>query len=162
MDINEVYKYVKETMAAELTELQQAIMVYEAERYREEIAGSLRHEVQDWMDAVCQQFNISIEHLMTKSRKRDLVTPRQVIMWGLITGVVPNKLSFTAIGGLFHRDHATALHARKAIKQLLDTDQHLREDVILLVNQFGWRAGYDKSTKSFYMVHSVYVTKSAA
>lgn len=162
MDTTGIYNYVKQELAPQLTELQQAVLIHEVERYREEIAGHLRHDVQDWIDAVCDTFETKMEYLISKSRKREFVTPRQVILWGLVKGVVPNKLSLTAIGALVNRDHATALHSRKAIDNLLDTDQQLREDIMQLVNQFGWRASFDKSTNSFYMLHSIYTLKAAA
>lgn len=162
MNTEGIYNYVKQNLRNEIDDLKQAVLIHEVERYREEIAGHLRHDVQDWIDAVCEQFGTKMEYLISKSRKREYVTPRQIIQWGLVKGVIPNKLSLTAIGGLVNRDHATALHSRKTIDQLLDTDQQLREDIMQIINRFGWRAGYDKSTKSFYMLHSIYTIKVAA
>jgi chromosomal replication initiation ATPase DnaA len=162
MNQEAIYQHVKQELEPQLTELQQAVLMHEVERYREEVAGHLRHDVQDWIDAVCEQFATEREYIMKKSRKREHVLPRQVIMWGLVVGVVPNKLSLTAIAAIFEKDHATAHHCKKKVYQLLDTDQELREDVIRLVNRFGWRGGFDTETRSFFMQHPAYTLRSAA
>jgi chromosomal replication initiation ATPase DnaA len=162
MNHQEVYNHIKEQLAPQLTELQQAVMLYEVERYREEIAGHLQHDVQDWINAVCEVYNTRMEYIHTKSRKRELVMPRQIIMWGLITGIVPNKLSLSAIGLLFSRDHATALHAKRKVYESADTDQEMRETIIKLINRFGWTGGYNPETRSFWMSHSTYAIRSAA
>lgn len=137
-------------------------MLYEVEKYREEIAGHLKHDVQDWINAVCEVFDTRMEYIHTKSRKRETVIPRQIIMWGLITGIVPNRLSLSAIGSLFSRDHATALHAKNTVYKLADTDQETRETLIRLINRFGWKGGYNPETRSFWMSHSNYAVRSAA
>lgn len=162
MNTEQVYNHIRTELAPQLTELQQAIMLYEVERYREEIAGHLKHDVQDWINAVCEVYNTSMEYIHAKSRKRELVMPRQIIMWGLITGVVPNKLSLSAIGSLFSLDHSTALHAKKKVYEIADTDQEMRETLIQLINQFGWKGGYNPETRSFFMNHSSYAVRNAA
>lgn len=163
MNTENLYKHITQGLPEGLlTELQQLVMFHEVEKYREEIAGHLKHEVQDWIKAVCEAWATEMEMIHTPSRKREVVIPRQVIMWGLACGVVPNKLSFSAIGRMFTRDHATVMHAKKVVYQLADTDQEMRETIIKLVNHFGWTAGYDTETRSFYMHHPVYAVKKAA
>lgn len=162
MNTEQVYSHVKSSISQHITELQEAVLMHEVEKYRAEIAGHLRHDVQDWINAVCDVYETNLQELHTKSRKHELVLPRQIIMWGLITGVVPTRLSLSAIGGLFERDHATALHSKKKVYQLLDTEQELRETVMLLINKFGWKGGYNPQTRSFYMQHPEYPLRSAA
>lgn len=162
MDSQEIYNHIKNELAPQLTELQQAVLLHEVAIYREKIGHNLKTDVTEWIKAVCQKFELEVEAMAVKSRRLHLVRPRQIIIWGLLTGVVPNKLTLSAVGELFNRDHATALHSKKKVNDLLDADAELREIVMQLVNQFGWRCSYDPATRKFGMVHSVYVAKMAA
>lgn len=60
----------------------------------------------------------SFELLATKSRKRELVLTRQSIFYVLITN---SMCSLSAAGVLFNRDHATVLHAKTTVTNILDT-----------------------------------------
>jgi len=161
MNTEQVYQHIRNELP-QLSEIKQAVMFYEVERYREQIAGHLQHDVQDWIKAVCEVYNTSMQDIHTKSRKREVVMPRQIIMWGLVTGIVPNKLSLSAIGLLFSRDHATACHAKKKVYEIADTDQEMRETIIKLINRFGSKGGYNPETRSFWMNHSSYAVRNAA
>lgn len=66
-----------------------------------------------------------------KKRNRELVLSRQIIMsaWHCAfaeEGI--NKVSSSKAGKLYGKDHATVLHAIKAVNNLLDTDKNFRED----------------------------------
>lgn len=60
----------------------------------------------------------SFELLATKSRKRELVLTRQSIFYVLITN---SMCSLGMAGALFNRDHATVLHAKTTVTNILDT-----------------------------------------
>lgn len=63
---------------------------------------------------VCKLYNIPIEFIY-ENRKKESVEPRQVAMY------IARKLtsySFAKIGAFFKKDHATVMHACKAVDNL--------------------------------------------
>lgn len=72
----------------------------------------------------------SLDALVTKSRKRELVLTRQAIFYVLIT----NKLcSLNTAGALFNRDHATVLHAKRSVANILFT-KYPKSEYLLVTN----------------------------
>jgi len=80
------------------------------------------------INKVCIYYKITKLELCSKSRNRDIVVPRQVSMY-LIKEYFKKKISLAKIGKqIGNKDHATVLHACKAINNLIDTDkQFVRE-----------------------------------
>ena len=71
---------------------------------------------------VAAHFNISLESLKSKSRKRELVTARQVAMYFVKKYT---SYSLKSIGHYFGgRDHSTVSHALQAVNDMLDTEPH--------------------------------------
>lgn len=77
--------------------------------------------------------------LMQKTRKREIVFCRQVIM--SLQKEFDKTASWSEIAGHFNKDHSTAIHACKAINNLIDTDRAIalkiemyRVDVTARVN----------------------------
>jgi len=156
------YNQLLQEVAGPLNQLQQAVLKHEVDKYRHKIAENLRTDVQDWINAVCKHYQLEPEALAIKSRKRELVVPRQIVMWGLLMGVVPNNLGPSAVGVLFNKDHATAIHCKKVINQLCDCDPIVRENIMMLVSVFGWQTSWDPSTRKFTMHHDAFTLKTAA
>lgn len=84
-------------------------------------------------DIVCKFFNIEKEMLGIKTRKREIVEPRQICMWWREKNT---KESLAVIGRRYSSkskpegyDHATVLHAKKTVINLKDTDKHFRENI---------------------------------
>lgn len=76
---------------------------------------------------VCDYFNMPIDSLQTRTRKREVVQARQIAMY-FSKNLTKNSLS--AIGSLIgSKDHATVLHACKTVNNLLDTDRQFKMDV---------------------------------
>ena len=73
---------------------------------------------------VCSYFNIGVEQLQSKTRKREIVQARQVAMF-FSKSLTKSSLATigTQIGG---KDHATVLHACKTVNNLIDTDKRFR------------------------------------
>ncbi|MBI3115609.1 MAG: chromosomal replication initiator protein DnaA [Candidatus Kerfeldbacteria bacterium] len=72
-------------------------------------------------------FDVSIEDLVGNSRKKELVTPRQIAMYLLREEL---KSSFPSIGNeLGGRDHTTAMHACTKIAAVLERDERMKRDV---------------------------------
>lgn len=76
---------------------------------------------------VCEYFDIPIEKLKEKTRKRSIVQARQLSMF-LAKNYTKNSLK--VIGKHFGgRDHSTVIHSCQAIQNLLDTDPDFKENV---------------------------------
>ncbi len=81
---------------------------------------------------VCEYFDIPIEKIHTKTRKREIVQARQLAMFFSKNFT---KSSLAAIGSKCgNKDHATVLHACKTVKNLADTDKNFKKYVDELEN----------------------------
>ncbi|WP_191601717.1 chromosomal replication initiator protein DnaA [Marinomonas algicola] len=75
---------------------------------------------------VAEYYKIKVSDLLSKRRNRSIARPRQVAM-SLAKELTSHSLP--EIGDAFGgRDHTTALHAIRKIKELQDTDSDIRED----------------------------------
>ena len=62
-----------------------------------------------------------------KTRKREYVEPRMLAMYFLYSYT---SLSLAKVGAIFNKDHATALHAFRAIRGYASTDKELMEKFV--------------------------------
>lgn len=85
-----------------------------------------------------------VRSLQVKSRKRHLVFPRQLNMYFLEKHT---NYSLAMIGSIFNRDHATVLHAKKTIQNLIDTDKRIRNQYHLIEESIDAHKNLDKTTK---------------
>ncbi len=77
---------------------------------------------------VCKYYNISIEEIDFKTRKREIVKARQIAMYFC---KALTKTSLATIGHLIgKKDHATVIHACKTVNDLLETDNTFRAELI--------------------------------
>src|ERR1700712_1205136 len=79
---------------------------------------------------VCDYFDVSYDKLLQKTRKREIVQARQITMF-LAKAFTKNSLK--TIGEHFGgRDHTTVIHSCQTVKDLMDTDNVFRENVMEL------------------------------
>jgi chromosomal replication initiator protein len=76
--------------------------------------------------AVCERYGLSIEQLLSRRRTKNVAVPRQVAMY-LCRRLL--EASYPKIGGLFRRDHTTALHGVKAVSTKLKEDAALQATI---------------------------------
>ncbi|MBX4211451.1 MAG: chromosomal replication initiator protein DnaA [Candidatus Yanofskybacteria bacterium] len=82
------------------------------------------------LKAVADFFNISLPDLTKRSRKKEVVRPRQIAMYLLREEI---KLSFPEIGlKLGGRDHSTVIHACEKIKKEESMSEPLKQELILI------------------------------
>lgn len=73
---------------------------------------------------VCNYFNLPLEQIQSKTRKREIVQARQVAMF---FSKSLTKASLATIGSqIGGKDHATVLHACKTVNNLIETDKRFR------------------------------------
>lgn len=87
-------------------------------------------QLQNVIEAVSKYFNIPIKELVEKGRKKEVAYARQIAMYIMRAEM---DASYPGIGNQFGgRDHTTAMHAYEKIKKDLETNEKVREDLIIL------------------------------
>ena len=77
---------------------------------------------------VCDYFDLPIELLKSKTRKREVVQARQIAMY---FAKKMTKSSLASIGAhCGGKDHATVLHACRTVNNLIDTDKKFKAQVV--------------------------------
>jgi chromosomal replication initiator protein len=83
--------------------------------------------VTDVVEKVARFYDVDIESIYEKTRRKEVVKPRQVIMYILREDF---QISYPAIGKkLGGRDHTTVIHSCDKIKHDLKTDGELEEEI---------------------------------
>ncbi len=84
-------------------------------------------DVDDIQETVSDYFNVPVEELKAKTRRKEIVVPRQIAMF-IAREYTKNNLKQIgqAFGG---RDHATVLHAIDSVKDLLNQDPSFKRSV---------------------------------
>jgi chromosomal replication initiator protein len=92
------------------------------------VKSSVRELSVDYISkVVCDYFNLPVNQLQTKTRKREIVQARQLAMY---FSKNLTKASLASIGSqIGNKDHATVLHACKTVNNLIDTDKNFRHFV---------------------------------
>jgi chromosomal replication initiator protein len=78
------------------------------------------------LGTVAEEFELSLDDLKTKSRKQEVVLPRQIIEFLLVTRYDYELTQAGEVLGL-NRHHTTVIHSRKVIRDYCDTDPSFRE-----------------------------------
>ncbi|MBR0074122.1 MAG: chromosomal replication initiator protein DnaA, partial [Bacteroidales bacterium] len=73
---------------------------------------------------VCDYFNLSVESLQSRTRKREIVQARQLAMY-FAKKYTKSPLSMIGLQ-CGNKDHATVLHACKQVSNLIETDKQFR------------------------------------
>jgi chromosomal replication initiator protein len=139
----DVIEYIATHISDNIRELEGALisLLAQSTLNKKEITLDLAHEMIDKLikntkreisidyiqKVVCNYFNIAVDQLQSKTRKREIVQARQVAMYFSKT---LTKASLANIGSqIGGKDHATVLHACKTVNNLLETDKRFRLQV---------------------------------
>ncbi len=117
------------SIVAQSTMNQRNINIELAKRVIGNIVASSQknYTVQEIRDIVCDYYGVSLESLLSETRKREIVQARQVAMY---FAKLKTKDSLTTIGTTIgKRNHATVLHACKTVQDLIDTDKSFRASI---------------------------------
>lgn len=140
---DEVLEYISTHIADNIRELEGALisLLAQSTLNKKEITLDLTKEMIDKLikstkreisidyiqKVVCNYYNIGLEQLQSKTRKREIVQARQVAMFFSKT---LTKSSLATIGSqIGGKDHATVLHACKTVNNLIETDKRFRLQV---------------------------------
>ena len=90
--------------------------------------------VDDILEKVCQHFNVTQQHVFSRSRKRDYVLVRQVSMY---FAQKYTKMPASRIGQLIgNRDHSTVIHSCSAVEQRLKVDKAFEAELSSIETSF--------------------------
>lgn len=111
------------SILAQSTLNRRAITMELAKQMIDKLVKSTTREISiDYIQkVVCNFFDMSVDQLNSKTRKREVVQARQIAMYFAKT---MTKSSLATIGAsIGGKDHATVLHACKTVNNLLETDK---------------------------------------
>lgn len=91
-----------------------------------------RLTVQDIQASVAEKYNIKLNDLKGKSRKKDIVMPRQIAMY-LCRELL--SISLVSIANEFNRDHTTIMHGYDKVESEIQQSQILREEIEALIKE---------------------------
>ncbi len=80
----------------------------------------------DILENVSSYYKISTDDILSKSRKKYLITPRYISMY-LMSELL--SLTLKEIGSIFNRDHTSVMHGIKTIKLDLKVDKDLQKAI---------------------------------
>ena len=94
--------------------------------------------VDEILDTVCNHFSVTQTAVNSKSRKRDLVTARQVTMY---LAQKYTKMPAARIGRLVgNRDHSTVIHSCAQVENRLKIDNTFKEEINSIETSFKLKA----------------------
>lgn len=88
---------------------------------------------QNIMDIVCDHFYISKEDIISSKRNRELVYPRQIIMY--LCRCMTNAKYKEIAQFLGNRDHSTIMYGERIISDLYETDEETRKNIDIIINK---------------------------
>ena len=85
------------------------------------------------LNVVCDHYNVSIEDIKSSKRNKELVHPRQVIMYlcRSMTNATYKEIA-SLLGG---RDHSTIMYGERSISDMMEKDESTRRTIETIVNK---------------------------
>ena len=100
--------------------------------------------IDDILDKVCSHFNVTLQNVFSRSRKREYVLVRQVSMY---LAQKYTKMPAARIGQLIgNRDHSTVIHSCSTIEKRLKIDKEFLNEISNIETSFRFK---NSETKSF-------------
>lgn len=95
----------------------------------EDLSVPRKPTIRDIQDCVCRFFQIELEIMVSRSRKKAVYYPRQIAMYLCREHT---QATLSAIGNAFQRDHASVLHSLAVIQRKCKADTTTRNQVAFL------------------------------
>ncbi len=147
---NEVLSYIANNVTSNIRELEGAVkkVVAFANLEKKNIDIDLAKEAlkdiispnspskitpENIIEVVCSHYGVSIEDIKSSKRNKELVHPRQMIMYlcRCLTDATYKEIA-SMLGG---RDHSTAMHGERIITDLLEKDESTKRTVETIINK---------------------------
>jgi len=86
--------------------------------------------IKNILQAVAEFYDLDYDSITKRSRRKDIVKPRQIAMYLMRSEL---RASYPSIGIQFGgRDHTTAIHAYEKISSEIESDEQLEQDINLI------------------------------
>ncbi|MCK5084319.1 MAG: chromosomal replication initiator protein DnaA [Candidatus Pacebacteria bacterium] len=87
----------------------------------------------DILKIVSNFYDVPVDSLIEKNRRKEIVKPRQIAMYLMRTEI---KSSFPSIGNCIGgRDHTTAMHAYEKISREIENDKVVEQEIHLIIER---------------------------
>nr|WP_072536734.1 chromosomal replication initiator protein DnaA [Anaerococcus mediterraneensis] len=86
----------------------------------------------DIQQAVANKYNIKLSDLKGKSRKKEIVNPRQIAMF-ICRELLDDSL--VTIANAFERDHTTVIHGIDKITLMMEEDEDINQEILALIKE---------------------------
>ena len=87
----------------------------------------------DILKNVAEFYGVSVDEILAKNRKKDIVKPRQIAMYLMRDEI---KSSFPSIGErVGGRDHTTAMHAYEKISREMESNKTIEQEMHLIMDK---------------------------
>lgn len=94
--------------------------------------------IDDIVEKVCTHYNVTTAAVNSKSRKREYVVARQVMMY---LAQKYTKMPASRIGKLVgNRDHSTVIHSCSKVEERLNIDHEFSDEIMSIENSFKLKA----------------------
>ena len=122
-----------------LNDLQEAVVMREMAYLGKKLSG-IRISTKQIIKEVEDYFDVPMSLLNSPTKKKEVVRPRQIIMWLIYKNVT--GVSQSSVGALFGRDHTTVFHACKTVEMDIQTNTDYRDVVSIILNNLGYRTSW--------------------
>ena len=103
------------------------------------------------MKVVCEEFEIDIDLITSKKRQRNIVDARHIFCY--LASKAYGRFTLKQIGGLINRDHASVLHAKRKVKDLIEYDREMNGLVNKIIRKLGKFTAHDVYNKQVNSNH---------
>ena len=93
----------------------------------------LRITPENIISVVCDHYNVSVEDIKSSKRNKELVHPRQMIMYlcRSMTNATYKEIA-SLLGG---RDHSTIMYGERSISDMIENDESTRRTIETIINK---------------------------
>ena len=103
---------------------------------------------------VSQHLGFSTDELASKTRKREVADARHIFCY--LASKAYGRFTLKQIGAKINRDHASVLHAKNKVHDLINYDKKLNDDVQTIIHMLGRFSKEDFVNTKITSVHNGY------
>ncbi len=103
------------------------------------------------MKVVCDEFEIDIDLITSKKRQRDIVDARHIFCY--LASKAYGRFTLKQIGAVVNRDHASVLHAKRKVKDLMQYDREMSGVIAKIIRKLGKFTAHDVYNKQVNSNH---------
>ena len=147
----EIYEKIVNKHDLILNELEEAIILHKLKTVEMQATYTTK-KIEDIINYWCKYYELERSAAEGGSRVQNLKMLRYCIFWSIKKKVVPNNLTMKAIGKIFNRHHSTVIHAMKAMEDWIMYDSDLRQDLMVMLNEFGYRPDWNEELQELTFI----------